>query len=75
MKWISKYDAVREYATAFHDSDYQGYECDICGRIIKHEHNGTYQGMGYMLIAMESHMDKHIRHNEIPNISKITRNA
>ncbi len=73
MKHISFYDAVRIYAAEFHGEDWQGYKCLLCDKVVQHEHNGTRQGMGYMNIAMQSHLKKHYRNNEIPDLSKITR--
>ena len=72
MRIISKYDMVLVYAKCFLDNRGVGYKCLICGREIYCEGNG-WQGLGYMNIAMQSHMDKHYRHSEIPNLDKVTR--
>lgn len=75
MEWLSKYDMVKEYARAFLEDKGVGYECLICGREIYCAGNGSWQGLGYMNIAMQSHMDKHCRNNEIPDLAKVTRSA
>ena len=70
---ISKYDMVREYATDFLDGRGVGYHCLICERDIFCRGGAGWRGLGFMNIAMQSHMDKHFRNGEIPDISKVTR--
>jgi len=66
MKYISQtYEAVRNHAAEFLDNSGVGYKCLICGKIIKCAGNGTWQGLGYMNIAMQSHMGKHLRNGDI----------
>ena len=75
MDFISKYDMVREYAESFLDNRGVGYHCLICGKDILCAGNGSWQGLGYMNIAMQSHMNKHYRQNQIPDIAKVTRHV
>ena len=72
MDIISKYDMVQEYSKAFLDNRGVGYHCLICGKDIFCQGDG-WRGLGYMNIAMQSHMDKHFRNGEIPDMARVTR--
>lgn len=73
MEWFSKYDAVTKYATDFLDNRGVGYECTLCGKVICCGGNGSWQGIGFMRIAMQQHMEAHYNKHEIPDVEACTR--